>query len=71
MALVRAGHDRRAQRLETHASFLLALPISHGAVQQIILNTNPGYYVETCTMNTQDGREHTQLGMLRLIRVVK
>ena len=71
IALLRAGHDRQAQRLETHASFLLALPISHGAVQQTILNANPGYYVETCPMDTQDGREQTQLGMLRLIRVVK
>jgi hypothetical protein len=71
IALLRAGHDRRARRLETHPSFLLALPISHGAVQQMVLNTDPGYYVETSTMSTQDGREHTQLGMLRLVRVVK
>ncbi|MBV9803775.1 MAG: hypothetical protein JO130_11310 [Solirubrobacterales bacterium] len=71
IALLRAGHDRQAQRLETRASFLLALPVSHGAVQQMTLNTSPGYYIETCPMNTQDGREQTQLGMLRLIRVIK
>lgn len=71
MALLRAGKDRQAQRLETHASFALALPISHGAVQQQVLKTDPGFYIEVCPMSTQDGRDHTQLGMLRLIRVVK
>jgi hypothetical protein len=71
IALLRSGHDGKAQRLETHAFFALAWPISHGAVQQTILDTHPGYYVEECMMDTQDGREHTQLGMLRLIRVLK
>ena len=71
MALLRAGKNRQAKRLETHASFTLALPISHGAVQQLVLKTNPGYYIEVCPMSTQDGRDHAQLGMLRLIRVVK
>jgi hypothetical protein len=71
IALLRAGKDRQAQRLETRASFSLALPISHGAVQQMVLKTKPGYYVEACSMTAQDEREHTQLGMLRLIRVVK
>lgn len=67
MALLRAGNDRQAQRLETHSSFALALPISHGAVQQLVLKTKPGYYIEVCPMNTQDGRDQAQLGMLRLI----
>ena len=40
-------------------------------MQQAVLNAKPGYYVEACFMDTQDGREHTQLGMERLIRVVK
>jgi hypothetical protein len=71
IALLRAGKDRKAQRLETRSSFTLALPISHGAVQQMPLETKPGYYVEACSMTAEDGREHTQLGMLRLIRVVK
>jgi hypothetical protein len=71
IALLRAGHDHQAQRLETRAFFALAWPISHGAVQQMILNTKPGYYVEACTMDTQDGREHTQLGMLRLVHILK
>jgi hypothetical protein len=36
-----------------------------------VLHAKPGYYVEVCHMDTQDGREHTRLGMERLIRVVK
>jgi len=27
-------------------------------------------YVLACFMNSQDGREHTQLGLVRMIRVV-
>ena len=49
----------------------LAGPISPGGMQQAVLNAKPGYYVEACFMDTQDGREHTQLGMMRPIRVVK
>ena len=45
-------------------------PASTGAMQQMVLNTKPGYYVEACFMDTQDGREHVQLGMERLVRVV-
>lgn len=71
MALLRAGKDRQAQKLSTNAFFSLAEPISHGAAQQMVLNAKPGWYVQACFMTTQDGREHTQLGMERLIRVVK
>lgn len=44
-------------------------PASPGALQQEVLHAKPGYYIEACFMDTLDGREHTQLGMLRLIRV--
>jgi hypothetical protein len=44
-------------------------PASPGALQQRLVNFRRGWYVEACFMNTQDGREHTQLGMLRLVRV--
>ena len=71
IALLRQGKDRQAMRLTTNAFFSLAEPVSHDAVQQSVLNTQPGWYVQACFMNTQDGREHTQLGMERLIRVVK
>jgi hypothetical protein len=71
MALLRAGKDGKAQKLANRQFIALAGPISPGGMQQAVLNAKPGYYVQLCMMNTQDGREHTQLGMERLIRVVK
>lgn len=71
MLLLRAGKDRAAGRFFTHAFVSLAGPVSHGAVQQAVLRTKAGWYVEACFMDTQDGREHTRLGMERLIRVLR
>lgn len=71
MALLRAGKDGKAQKLASRNFLSLAGPISPGGMQQAVLSAKPGYYVEACFMDTQDGREHTQLGMMRLIRVVK
>jgi hypothetical protein len=71
MALLRAGKDNQAQKLATSAFVNLMGGNSPGAEQQMVLNTKPGFYVEVCFMNTQDGREHTRLGMERLVRVVK
>lgn len=31
----------------------------------------PGYYVLSCFMDTQDGREHSELGMERVIHIVR
>jgi hypothetical protein len=70
MALLKAGKDGRAQKLATGFVDLMD-PASPGAMQQEILNARPGYYVQACFMDTQDGREHTQLGMERLIQVTK
>jgi hypothetical protein len=69
MALLKAGKDDKAEKLANHEYVALAGPLSHGAVQQLVLHAKPGWYVEACFMDTQDGREHTQLGMERLIRV--
>lgn len=71
MTLLRAGKDGKAQQLADRQFLNLAGPLSPGGMQQAVLNAEPGYYVQACFMNTQDGREHTRLGMLRLIRVVK
>jgi len=71
MALLRAGKDGKAMKLASRNFLGLAGPISPGGMQQAVLRAKPGYYVEACFMDTQDGREHTQLGMMRLIRVVK
>ena len=72
MALLKAGQDNQAmQLLGPNTAFVALLgPASPGAMQQQVLNAPPGYYVEACFMDTQDGREHTQLGMVRLVQVV-
>jgi hypothetical protein len=70
MALLRAGKDGKAERLANHQFLNLLGPASTGAVQQEVLHAKPGWYVEACFMTTQDGREHTRLGMERLVRVV-
>ncbi|MGH2929872.1 MAG: hypothetical protein ACRDL8_16845, partial [Solirubrobacteraceae bacterium] len=71
VSLLLAGHDRAAQRLASHSFADLLGPASPGAMQQQVLNAKPGYYVEACFMDTGDGREHAQLGMVRLVRIVK
>ena len=67
---LKAGKGRSFFRpLSTGVFIDLLDPASPGALQQQVLHAKPGYYVESCFMNTQDGREHTQLGMERLVRV--
>lgn len=70
MALLRAGKDNQAQKLANNNFIALAGTVSPGAVVQQTLHAKPGVYVLACFMDTQDGREHTQLGMLRMIKVV-
>jgi hypothetical protein len=70
ITLLTAGKDHTAQKLAT-GSVNLQGPVSPGGMQQEILNAKPGYYVQACFMDTQDGREHTQLGMERLIKITK
>jgi hypothetical protein len=69
-ALLKAGKDNKAQKLATGFGDLME-PASPGAMQQQVLTAKPGYYVQACFMDTQDGREHTQLGMERVIRIAK
>jgi hypothetical protein len=72
MRMLRAGAPQKAFRPYFSGQFVSLLdPASPGAMQQAVLNARPGYYVETCFMNTQDGREHTEVGMERPVRVVK
>jgi hypothetical protein len=69
-SLLRAAKDKQAPKLGT--SFPeFAGPLSPGAVQQERINERPGTYVLACITRTQDGREHTQLGMERTIQIVK
>jgi len=46
-------------------------PLSHEAFQQTTITAKPGWYVEVCFMETQDGRPHTRLGMERIVKIVK
>jgi hypothetical protein len=70
--MMRAGAPQKAFRPYLNGQFVSLLdPASPGALQQMVLNAKPGYYVEACFMDTQDGREHTQLGMERPVRIVK
>jgi hypothetical protein len=68
--LLLAGKDRKAQKLAIGFGSFMG-PMSPGGVQQFVLHAKPGVYVLACFMDTQDGREHTQLGMERTIRIVK
>jgi hypothetical protein len=70
IALLKAGRGNNAHKFATGFVDLMD-PASPGTMQQQILNAKPGYYVQACFMDTQDGREHTQLGMERLVRIVK
>ncbi len=68
--MLRAGKDNKAQKLATGFVDLMD-PASPGAMQQQVLDAKSGYYVQACFMDTQDGREHTTLGMERVIRIAK
>ena len=69
-ALLRAANDKEAPKLGI--SFPeFAGPLSPGGVQQELINERPGIYVLACILRTQDGREETQLGMERTIRIVR
>ncbi len=65
-----AGKDGKAQKLIPQGG-TFAGPVSTGALQQEVITQKPGIYVQACFMDTQDGREHTKLGMERIIRIVK
>jgi hypothetical protein len=66
--LLKAGKDGAAQRLATGFTAFFNI-LTHGAYQQQVVHVRPGYWVLACFMATQDGREHTQLGMERVIHI--
>ena len=69
-ALLHAGKVSKAMKLAT-ASYSFDNALTHNAYQQEVIHNKPGFWVLACFMNTQDGREHTQLGMERVIHIVK
>jgi hypothetical protein len=68
--LLKAGKAGQAQRLATNFYSFDNL-LSRGAYQQLVIHNRPGYWVLACFMDTQDHREHTVLGMERVIQIVK
>lgn len=70
-AALLANNQKAANKLFAGAPLQLMGTVGRGGMHQQVLNAKPGYYVLACFMNTQDGRVHTQLGMERVIRIVK
>jgi hypothetical protein len=69
-ALLKAGKDSQAQALAT-GFFAWSNGLSHGQSFQSVVSQHPGFWVITCFFDTQDGREHTVLGMEKVIQVLK
>jgi hypothetical protein len=65
-----AGKEKGIEKLIIGEPFG-AGPLSHEAFQQMTITAKPGWYVQVCFMETQDGRDHARLGMERIIRIVK
>jgi len=65
-----AGNEKGAFKLVTGLAGF-AGPLSTGSFQQETITAKPGIYVQLCFMETQDGRDHTRLGMERVIRITK
>ena len=66
-----SGKEKGLEKLVTGTPFSFAGPLSSGAYQQETITAKPGWYVQACFMDTQDGRVHTRLGMERIIKIVK
>jgi hypothetical protein len=66
-----AGKEKAIEKLISGPPAGFAGPLSHEAFQQETITAKPGLYVEVCFMDTQDGRSHSQLGMERIIKIVK
>jgi hypothetical protein len=69
-SLLKEGKNGQAGRLATN-SYAFDNILSHGAYQQQVIHSRPGFWVLACFMDTQDHREHTVLGMERVIQIVK
>jgi hypothetical protein len=68
---LKAGKEKAVEKLIVGEPVAFAGPLSHEAFQQETITAKPGYYVQVCFMETQDGRDHTLLGMERIIKITK
>jgi hypothetical protein len=66
-----SGKEKGLEKLVTGEPFEFAGPLSHEAFQQQTITAKPGWYVQACFMETQDGVPHTRLGMERIIKIVQ
>jgi hypothetical protein len=69
--LLLAGKEKQLEKLIAGPPVGFAGPLSPGAFQQETITATPGWYVQACFMDTQDGRNHTLLGMERIIKIAK
>lgn len=65
------GNQKGIEKLAAGEPFSFAGPLSTGGFQQETIAAKPGWYVQACFMDTQDGRAHTLLGMERIIKIAK
>ena len=65
------GKEKGLEKLVSAEPFGFAGPLSHEAFQQETITAKPGWYVQACFMETQEGVPHTRLGMERIIKIVK
>jgi hypothetical protein len=68
---LRAGKEKALGKLIAGAPVGFYGPISHDAFMQQTITAKPGIYVQACFMETQDKRDHTLLGMERIIKITK
>ncbi len=66
-----SGHEKGLEKLVVGPPVGFAGPLSHEAFVQETITAKPGWYVQVCFMQTQDGRDHARLGMERIIKIVK
>jgi hypothetical protein len=66
-----AGREKSVEKLIAGEPARFAGPLSTGGLQQETIAAKPGWYVQVCFMDTQDGRPHTLLGMERIIKITK
>jgi hypothetical protein len=66
-----AGKEKAVEKLIVGPPVGFYGPISHDAFMQETITAKPGIYVQACFMETQDKRDHTRLGMERIIKITK
>ena len=68
MADLKAGNDNATNPLAIGFATFQST-VTPGGIQQEKITASPGVYVLACFMTTQDGREHTTLGMEKMITI--